>query len=262
MRQRAWIATAVVGLALAAGGCVQDAPPEALARLADASKAYNRGDDERAIRLTSEFLSAHDRTLRADEAYYLRGMARFRQKDLDGAREDLNEAVRRTNDPLLRGQSLVQLGEISFARDDLESAERMFDQALSTLPRRHESAGLARYRMGSLYQRQGQWEDADVQFNHVIYLMGESAIADRARRRSGARAWTIQLGSFRDLRNAEQFVEQLAQRDLEAEVRPVVRDGRLEFPVQAGRHTTYSEAVSALWKARQLRKDAFVTTTR
>ena len=89
-------ALAAVGLLLAAcGGCVQHAGPEAVKLLGDAQAAYGRSDDQGTIAKAGEFLAQNSNTAEADAAYYLRGLAYYRTKDLPAAREDLKRAADR-----------------------------------------------------------------------------------------------------------------------------------------------------------------------
>ncbi|MCD6304117.1 MAG: hypothetical protein J7M21_04060, partial [Planctomycetes bacterium] len=72
-------ASAVVAALLLLAGCQKPVTPQARKLLADCQALYDRGDDANAVRLAGEFLEQYGRTALADDARYLRGLARLRQ---------------------------------------------------------------------------------------------------------------------------------------------------------------------------------------
>ena len=78
--------------AAGAAGCNGRLTPEAERLLSDGIAAYKGGDDGGAIRSMDLFLRDHARSKRADEAYYYRGLAKYRSKDLTGAKADFKQA--------------------------------------------------------------------------------------------------------------------------------------------------------------------------
>lgn len=254
----AWVVLAVLGPL----GCQGQLSPQAKLSLQNAYAASSRGDNHATIAQADAFLRENDRASRAEEAYYLRGLAKYRLGDRPGAQSDLSEALSRTQMKELRAESAVALGDLAWDADDMPTAERMYNLALNNLAKDQQPADHAHYRLGCVLQRLGRWEDADAQFNRVIYFFSGSELAVRAGRRLNARDWTIQVGAFEGKSRAEAAVRDLKDKNLPATLQPIVAEGRLTFVVQVGHYSTYEQAVAALGSVRQHKPDAYVIPTR
>jgi len=258
-----WPGTAVVVLTLLEClGCQEQLSPQAKLTLQNAYAASAAGDNRAVINHTDVFLHQNDRSPRADEAYYLRGLAKYGLGDLAGAQVDLSEALGRTQIQELRAKTAVALGDLAWDSDDMQTAERMYGLALANLAKDQKPADHAHYRLGCVLQRLGRWEDADVQFNRVIYFFNGSELAIRAGRRLNARDWTIQVGAFEGKSRAEAVVADLKGKNLPATIQSIVTQGRLTFVVQVGNYPTYEQAAAALGGVRHYKPDAYVIPTR
>lgn len=263
---RAWFDSVRMAAAVcilgAVGGCNGPLTAEARELLLSGYAAYERGDDRATVSRMDEFLATNDRSDRSDEAYYLRGLARYRLNDRDGARADLNEAVGRTGHKSLRARAMIALGELAYEGGDMAFAENMYRQALADMDRDDAHAARVRYRLGCILQRQGRWPEADGQFNRLIYQFGDSELATRARRRVHCRTWTVQAGAYGRKAQADTASADLRKHRLEALSQGVTTGGRLLFVVQVGRYPTYEQAASTLAGVRKHSKDAFVTVAK
>jgi tetratricopeptide (TPR) repeat protein len=230
--------------------------------LQEAYTASAGGDDRAAITNAEAFLQQNDRSSRADEAYYLRGLAKYRLGDRTGAQADLSEALGRTQMKELRAKAAVALGDLAWDADDMQRAERMYGLTLNNIEKDQKPADHAHYRLGCVLQRLGRWEDADAHFNRVIYFFSGSELAIRAGRRLNAKDWTIQVGAFEGNSRAEAVARELRDRNLPAVAQPIVAEGRLTFVVQVGHYPTYEQAAAALGGVRQHKPDAYIIPTR
>jgi tetratricopeptide (TPR) repeat protein len=243
-------------------GCNAQMPPQARQLLTAGLEAYEAGDDDTAVARMDEFLGQYPRVRGAEQAYYLRGVAHYRQGRLEAARADLNEAIGRADDTVLRSKARVALGDLAYDEGDMALAENLYRQALADLARGEAPADHARYRLGCVLQRQGRWAEADQQFNRLIYVFEQSPFAPSAERRVHARAWTVQAGAFNEQGHAAERARELTAAGLPAEVRPVLAEGGPRFVVQVGRHATYEAAAAAVDDVRRREPQAFVTVTR
>jgi tetratricopeptide (TPR) repeat protein len=258
-----WRALALVVPALFASlGCQGQLSPQARQCLQDAYTASAAGDNRAVIADTDVFLHMDDRARRADEAYYLRGLARYGLGDRAGAQADLSEALGRTQMKELRAKSAAALGDLAWDADEMQTAERMYGLALNNLQKDQKPADHAHYRLGCVLQRLGRWEEADDHFNKVVYFFSGSKLAERAGRRLNARDWTIQVAAFEGKSRAEAVVRELRDRNLPAVAQPIVAEGRLTFVVQVGHYPTYEQATASLGAVRQHKPDAYVIPTR
>lgn len=246
------------------GGCNGTLSPQALEQLKQSYALYEAKDDDAAMRNLDAFLADNSNSARADEAYYLRGLIRYRNGDPNGAGQDLNAAIRRSGNKDLRVRARVAGGDIAYDGGDMALAENLYRQALEEIPQGAKPSDHARYRLGCVLQRQGRWEEADVQFDRVVHFFGDSEVGISAGRRTHSRAWTIQTGAFRKRTLAERMVKPLAAA---LKIRPVsvnaaLDAGRPLFRVQVGRFATYEQAMGLLEAVREQQAGAFVDTTR
>lgn len=252
-----WVATvALVVLA----GCEQTVSSEGRKLLEAGYAAYNRGDDKTAVEKTDAFLSEHEGSDRMDEAYLVRGLSRYRLGNYDGARADLDAVLATTRRARLKAQAALILGEMAYVRGRWPRAERMLELSLENTPRAAKPSDRAHFRLGVLLQRLGRWDEADRHFHHVSFLFPGSPLARRAEDLAGADAWTVQVGSFRQARNAEALERKLRAAGLDARALAVLAGKDLRYVVHVGRYNTYAAAAATVDDVRKHVPDAFVTT--
>jgi len=259
---RAWKLLAAGTSLSAVLGCANTPSPQAKELLTGGSQAFSRGDYAVAVEKTDAFLRDNSAKIGADEAYFIRGLAKYNLKDLPGARSDLNEALNRTKLKQVRVQSLVALGDIAWDLDDMALAERHYRQALDDIEDGKAPSDHARYRLGCVLQRRGAWDDADLQFSRVVHFFGTSELGKQAARRSRCRAWTVQAGAYRDKARADLAAKSLQAQNLPAKVEALAEDGNLLYVLQVGRYVQYEQAVAAMPAVKKLQTDAYVTVTR
>lgn len=250
--------------ALSAGaGCNGDVSPEARLLLEAAGDAYRAGDNQQAVQKTDAFLKDNSRSRQAGEAYYYRGRARLALGDRAGAAADLNQAAASAQDKAIQADSLLVLGNLALDAGDASSAERLYRQSLEKDEAGRKPSDETLYRLGCLLQKQGRWQEADLQFDRLIYFFDGTDLAAQAGRKVRSTAWTIRTGTYAARADAQQAGAALGLAGpLAAATREVLEDGRLMFAVQAGRFATYDQASAALPGVRARAKDAEVAETR
>lgn len=249
-------------LLLACVGCQESLSPQAKQWLQSGYTASAAGQHQAVITNADAFLSEYGRSKRADEAYYLRGLAKYHLGDPSGAREDLKAALARTNKPELQGKAALALGDLAWEADDMTTAVDMYQMALDHMDRSVRPADHAAYRLGCVLQRLGRWREADLPFSRVMELFPDSELANRSSRRVHGRAWAIQLAAFADRGGAQDKVNALAGQGVQTSVLPAMGDSKPTFVVQTGRYPTWEQATAALPSIKRLQPDAFVTATR
>lgn len=259
-----WIVALAGACALLSGstGCVEPVSPEARQMLIDSRAAYDRGDDPTVVRQTSQFLAGNGRNSLSDVAYYLRGLANYRAKDLTSARSDLQAALAATKRQDIRLGSLKALGDLAYEEGDMAGADRLYRQALAECSPGTRPADEIGYRLGCALQNQGRWSEADEQLDRVVHVFAGSEIARRAERRLRCVAWTVQAGAYEKKAAADTEAVRFRAARLPANTRPVLVDGKLRFFVQVGWYDTRDKASALLPAVRKLRADAFVIPSR
>lgn len=232
-------------------------------QLLEAGKAdYVRGDDDAAVKKFNTFLAANPKTSSSDEAYYYRGRMRMDANELPAARADLDQAMIMTRDRGLRASASILLGDILVRQRDLPGAQRMYRGAIDNIDGAHPPLDYALFHLGCVLQRSGQWKEADAQFDRVIFLFDGQSVARLAAQRIRANAWTIHLAVADTKAEAQKLAASLEGQKPAAEVRPIKKDNRLLFAVQAGRYNTYDEALAALAGVQSHHPSAVVIETR
>jgi tetratricopeptide (TPR) repeat protein len=255
-----------------AGGCGQTSA-QGVRLLDQAYASYQNQDDPAVIRDTNAFMASDSRSNRIDEAFYLRGLARQRSKDIPGAKTDLTEAARRTK--WLKAQAHLALGDLAWDSEDMSEAEAMFTMSLGEMgsPDNVKSAtsqdrslgdrAHAEYRLGCIYQRQGRWLEADEKFDRVIHEAKDSRLAQQASLRVHCRAWTVRACTLSRSDGGPHAIATLKAHGLSGVyMQPTQINGTLKYVVQVGRYPTYDQANAVLHKVREIYGDAnlFPTT--
>lgn len=248
--------------AAALPACNGPVNPQARKTLQNGLQAYNSGDDHLTLRYMEDFLAKYGDSRGTDEAYYLRGLSRYRTGDKAGAEKDLTDALERTDRQDLRIGALKALGDLAYEQDQMSRAENLYRQALEIAPSDKQPADEIFYRLGCTLQRMGRWREADVQFNRLNYYFENSELAKHADRRVFSRAWTVQAGAFSARTNAREIENKLNRRNFQAEAKPAMVNGNLHYLVLVGRYTRYKKASQVCSDIRQIVGGAFVTTTR
>ena len=244
-------------------GCDGNITPESQQLLVTGRSAYQSGDDAGAIRAMNQFLADNLRAKQTDEAYYFRGLARYRTKDLPGATADFHQVVTKTSSPQLKAMAYKGIADMAYDREDMALAESMYRNALSGLKDSERPADEVHYRLGRALQRLGRWEEADLQFSKVIGLFKGSELALRAGRLYNATVWTVQMAALKDKRSADSLAAKYrSENRLACTVQPIQADVGPMFAVQTGRFPTYDLAAAALGKIRPINPQAEVTVAK
>lgn len=256
---------AIFSIVLAAAwcaGCNGETSPEGHKLLQASYQAYNTGDDAAVVRHVDRFMQQDARSTRVDEAYYLRGLSRLRTKDFSGAKSDLAQAISRTERRELRCNASIALGDMYYDADNMADAQTLYRQALANATQGQKPIDHVYYRLGCVLQRLSRWQEADICFDRVVDLFKEEELGKRSANRTHSRAWTVQAGLYRQRDVALEGMNKLAVKNLPAEARGCLRDGKPAYLVQVGRYATFDQAREALKQVQPLRADAFVAPTR
>lgn len=243
-------------------GCNGQASPQALRLLAEGKQALLKGELQVAVSKMNVLLAEHARSRLAAEAYLVRGRARHRLADLDGAKADFGHAVALAADDAVRTQSLIALGDAAMQTADLPTAESAYRRAMEKIETGQKPADHVLLQLGCVLQRQGRWAEADLKFDRLIYLFDGSPQAKLAGRKIRSRAWTIFAGQFDDRRAAEKAAERLRDRKLDVSTREIHRQGRLAFVVEVGSFATYRQAAVAMGNVQPPLEQASIVETR
>ncbi len=234
--------------------CAPTPPPKTLQ---DGFGAYSARRFDEAEGIAGDFIAKHPDSPNLDEAYYLRGIARFTHGETSAAYGDLRVAVQRTVRADLKEKACRALGDIEFDESRWEAAQADYQQALAAedppgaaAATQQTGAGVVSYldfRIGACLQAIGKWQDARSWFSRVITAKGggDAALASRALARMDRTGFALQFGAYHDLANARQQSDQLRTGGVTPTINTDLREGQVIYLLQSGTYKTWQEAQAA-----------------
>lgn len=250
-------------LLLVVSGCNGPVGIEGRRQLAQAQQQYNDGQYTLAVQTLDHFLEQYPRAQEVGQAYYLRGLSNreLGPGKLALAERDFQLASQRGATAELQALAQVALGHIFFERGREAQAQAIapYQAALENLPAA-PPRDVVLYRLAVVLQQQGRWSEANSYLSQCFTHFPNSSVADVARTRFGASAFSIQVGAFSTLTAAQAKVEQLRRHGVTAEWVGIQRDGRLLYAVRCGSYSDYAAAQAALPSVQAVDAKAMITT--
>ena len=197
-----------------------------------AVKRLRAGYDALAARQLDQALAAADEVLAGSppdtlpaEARYLRGRV-FEERAVAGlgntgdnfriARSEYVAALNLPHKPDLDGDLRAGVALVAFHQDDYPTALEQWSAAYEKL-NRPEDKVLTLYQLGRTAQRLGRWEQADGYLTRVQESAPGTELAIKARSIQGARAFTVQLTTFDNARQADAAAAELRKQGVAAQ---------------------------------------------
>lgn len=239
-------------------GCLRLGPRER-GILQRASQLVSSGQYNDAVTQLNRIIPDYDSAEEIGEAYYLRGVSFFHEGRLDAAEKDFRRALAKAKRADLKAYAQASLGTIAFRRSQWDRAADYFKASVGKLPNEPPTDQLL-YTAGLAMRRAGDWDEAKFQFARVLREFRGTEVAQLALHQA---TWhhpffSIQLGVYRDARNATQAVEGFRQRGIQAVRESKARYGESMWVVRSGQYSTYSAALSALPSLRRVQPDAVI----
>jgi len=223
-------------------GCAGCAPTDADRQsLNDAFTKYDGRQLDEAESLTSNYIEKFPNEPNVDEAYYLRGLARYGKGNKPGASQDMLTALDKSKRDDLQGKSLLLLGDIAFEGQRWEQALDYFKNALEKYPAGNAPVS-AYYRLGSSLQALGQWDKAKPYFTKTLASKPDDLLRVRALQRLNATNFQLQYAAFKEGPKAAEYVSTLKAQGISAIVASELRDNQFLFLVRSGKYSTWNGA--------------------
>lgn len=215
--------------------------------LSDAYASFAAHDFTATEKSASAYIQNQPTADNVDEAFYLRGLARYGRGDRIGAAPDLQKAIDHSKRADLKYKAYMTLGDIAFDQQHWDDAAADYQKAITsgvgiTVEPRLE------FRLGVALQAIGQWDNARKHLE-IVATSSDAALAARARDHLNARAFSLQFGAFKDGAHAGELLRQLRAGGIDAAVSSEMHNGQLLFVVHAGAYTTLADAEGARKRA-------------
>jgi tetratricopeptide (TPR) repeat protein len=211
--------------------------------LSDAYASYAARNFIAAENAATAYIQNQPTADNVDEAFYLRGLARYGRADRVGAAADLHKAIDRTKRSDMKYKAWMTLGDIAFDQNHWDEAAGDYQKAIAS------AAGITaeprlEFRLGVALQSIGHWESARANLA-LAAASTDAALAQRARERMDAKAFSLQFGAFKEGARAGELVRQLHAAGINAVATSEMHNGQLVFVVRSGSYTTLADADSA-----------------
>ena len=228
-------------VALLLGAC--GPTPEDRKNLSDAYANYASRDFVGAETHAGAYIEKQPTADNVDEAFYLRGLARYGRGDRVGAAPDLQKAIEHSKRADLKYKAYMTLGDIAYDQNHWEAAAGDYQNAITSAVGMTVEPRLE-FRLGVALQSLGQWDNART---HLVIVVASSdaALAQRARERMAAKAFSLQFGAFKEGARAGELVRQLRAAGINASPASEMHGAQLVFVARAGAYTTLADAENA-----------------
>lgn len=232
---------ALVACVFTLTGCIQSQP---VATLDDANSAYQRGDYEQAYSFASEIASAEP-SLDSAEAAYVAGLSAGELGRTDKAVKYLRRAAEGF-DKELAANAGVMLG---LAYSTQERYALATDALLDAAPvLTGEDRAKAYFYAAIAQQKLGRWASARDHFTLARASSADPAFRKQIEEQLAVNGYTLQLGSFTNVENAQTAADQIRESAKEnrlGEPRLIPNRARPgQTLVHLGRFTTYGSAAT------------------
>jgi len=242
------------------------------ATIAQAEKAfldgrYNRAEDE-----SKTLINA--RSSQRDELYYIKGLSQLKLNKYNKARDSFEYLVSRFPNSRRAFDACIGIGDSYFLEGDTSKALLVYNDVLGKFPDNGNTA-IVYYRIGSCYKKAGQYDKAAAYFDKVKKLSPlsfEARMTDAGkssplpvkevlanppeRKTEGNGSLSVQVGSFKKIRNAENVTRKLAIAGYDSYMERPRGSGDGLYRVRVGRYRSREEAEAA---AKELKKRGYST---
>jgi len=212
--------------------------------LEDGFTKYSARQFDASEAIASDYIQKNPAVDNVDEAFYLRGLARYSRGNKSAAADDLNAAIAKSKRSDLREKAYRTLGDISFDASKWDAALQQYQKSADAAPAARADPHVV-YRIGACLQNMGQWNNARPYFQSLASANGDLQVTQRAVARMNARNFALQFGAFQEGAKAAELIKQLKTAGINATAASELRDGQLLYLVRSGSYNTWEQADAA-----------------
>lgn len=238
------LAAAILGLL---GGCASSpaaspSPTAARGRVSGYQAAYEQGDYQTAYHSAAR--AAGTPGADRDLAAFIAGLCAQKLNDLPAAQRYLRQAAA-SRDPLLAADALASLGMVHHAMNRFDEAARELTQAASRLTGQEQAK--AYFFAGIAQQKLGRWAQARTSLLLARHAASDPHLIQMIDEKLAVTGFTIQLGAYSNLANAQRLANQVAATASHLRIGPVrlVPGPNQLTLVQVGQFSSFEAARAA-----------------
>jgi|GEM_PF-683075 len=219
--------------------------------------SFLKGDWTKTIRDCQSLLKRSPRKGVKEEVCYLIGVSCLKVGDIDKAQETFNLILKDFPSGKFLDRASLGIGDAHFLQGDIDKAKASYNDILEKFP---ESSALSTvlFRVGECCQKQGEWAKARRYYERLVkeYPLSIEAGSVNEILKKEEFAFTVQVGSFRDEKNARRLKGDLVNKGYDAYI---VKGwtGQIDlYRVRVGKFNARSQAESV---ERQLKNEGLPT---
>ncbi len=215
--------------------------------LAKVERLFLREHYDRVIQEADKLIDS--RAHRLDEIYYLKALSQLKLKKFGDARDSFSAVVSKFQKSRRMVDSYIGIGDSYFLEGDIKLAINAYQDVLVKYPD-DKNISIVYYKMGNCYKEIGSNDKAEEYLNKAKSLSPLSFEA-KMTLDSGIRKvprtevneyFSVQIGSFKNRRNAENLTSKLAKNGYESFMELPVGSGDKLYRVKVGRLKSAQEA--------------------
>ncbi len=221
---------------------------------ASLQSAYLRGEYNQVLSRTRQLLKGSDPSSR-EEILYLQGVSALKLRELELARQSLNQYLTDYPNGRWAPNAWMALGESFALAGENEQALTAYQKLLS-LGQNQPFKPQALLRLGQVQWSLGSWEESKASLQGVIQQFPNSAEAAQAKEllQGGDFYFSVQVGAFSSQSNAMKLKTELERRGYETQIVEAQMQGKRFFRVRVGQ---FSSRQDAQQQAQRLKNEGF-----
>jgi len=214
----------------------------------EAEELFLKGDYKSVIKVCDDILYLSDRYKSkkryVDELYYLAGVSCLKSGDLVKAEAYLSSLISECKKSHLIDDAYLALAEVFFIDEDYKNATELLTYYTKAYPK-ESSLPQAYLRLGQIAQKSGRWNEARSYFDKIEKDFPLSFEAELMPSLGDEEDFffTVQLGSFNNLKNARKLKKALEANGYSPYIVEVRSSNSTFYRVRVGRLNSRSEAM-------------------
>ena len=219
-----------------------------------AEGAFVKGDYEEALRIGKAYLERRPKN--DEKVQCLVGRALLKLDRLDEARDHFIKVAEKSRDKKFLAEAALGIADSYYLDSEYRQARDYYEKIARSYPDA-DSMNIVYYRLGECYSKLENDSTAKEYYDKLMRLYPDSLEAKLLKGEgSGAITYSVQVGSFNKMDNAERLSGELKAKGFDANIQTVTVDGSFFYRVKVGSFTRMRDAEDM---ARNLQNKGYTT---
>ena len=209
-------------------------------KASNTEEAFVKGDYEEVLRIGNAYLDR--RPKHDDQMRCLVGRALLKLKRTDEARDHFLKVLESSDDKKFLAEANIGIADSYYLDEEYRQARDYYEKTARHFPD-SDNMNIVYYRLGECYSKLDNETTAKEYYDKLLRLYPDSLEAKLLKGEgSGYISYTVQVGSFNKMENAEKLREELKARGFDANIQTVTVDGEFFYRVRIGNYSRLRDA--------------------